>query len=171
MPTLNWIGKEAVVNHHLQVPFRLLKDVPALSCGDPGSGNLIVQGDNLVALKALLPYYAGQVKCVCIDPPYNTGNEVRRLPAGARPARGRAHHRAADTLRDQGVMKPSIDPEDLVRRFNEDEAAWRNYGRKLELRHMLRPDSPLPEEVLDYLDWLEAERECREIPCIGRVIR
>ena len=75
MPTLNWIGKEAVVNHHLQVPFRLLKDVPALSCGDPGSGNLIVQGDNLVALKALLPYYAGQVKCVCIDPPYNTGNE------------------------------------------------------------------------------------------------
>ena len=75
MPTLNWIGKEAVVNHHLQVPFRLLKDVPALSCGDPGSGNLIVQGDNLVALKALLPYYAGQVKCISIDPPYNTGNE------------------------------------------------------------------------------------------------
>lgn len=75
MPTLNWIGKEAVVNHHQQVPFRLLKDVPDLACGDPGSGNLIVQGDNLAALKALLPYYAGQVKCVYIDPPYNTGNE------------------------------------------------------------------------------------------------
>jgi site-specific DNA-methyltransferase (adenine-specific)/adenine-specific DNA-methyltransferase len=75
MPTLNWIGKEAVVNHHMQVPFRLLKDVPDLACGDPGSGNLIVQGDNLAALKALLPYYAGQVKCVYIDPPYNTGNE------------------------------------------------------------------------------------------------
>jgi adenine-specific DNA-methyltransferase len=75
MPTLNWIGKEAVVNHHLQVPFHLLKDVPDLACGDPGSGNLIVQGDNLVALKALLPYYAGQVKCIYIDPPYNTGNE------------------------------------------------------------------------------------------------
>jgi len=59
MPTLNWIGKEAVVNHHQQVPFRLLKDVPDLACGDPGSGNLIVQGDNLEALKALLPYYAG----------------------------------------------------------------------------------------------------------------
>ncbi len=58
MPTLNWIGKEAVVNHHHQVPFHLLKDVPELSCGDPGTGNLIVQGDNLVALKALLPYYA-----------------------------------------------------------------------------------------------------------------
>jgi site-specific DNA-methyltransferase (adenine-specific)/adenine-specific DNA-methyltransferase len=75
MPTLNWIGKEAVVNHHQHVPFHLLKDVPELACGDPGSGNLIVQGDNLVALKALLPYYAGQVKCIYIDPPYNTGNE------------------------------------------------------------------------------------------------
>ena len=75
MPTLNWIGKEAVVNHHLQVPFHLLKDVPELACGEPGNGNLIVQGDNLVALKALLPYYAGQVKCIYIDPPYNTGNE------------------------------------------------------------------------------------------------
>lgn len=75
MPTLNWIGKEAVVNHHHQVPFHLLKDVPELSCGDPGTGNLIVEGDNLVALKALLPYYAGQVKCIYIDPPYNTGNE------------------------------------------------------------------------------------------------
>lgn len=75
MPTLNWIGKDAVVKHHQQVPFHLLKDVPDLACGDPGSGNLIVQGDNLVALKALLPHYAGQVKCVCIDPPYNTGNE------------------------------------------------------------------------------------------------
>ncbi len=75
MPTLNWIGKEAVVNHHLEVPFRMLKDVPELGCGDPGSGNLIVEGDNLVALKALLPYYRGKVKCICIDPPYNTGNE------------------------------------------------------------------------------------------------
>jgi len=75
MATLNWIGKEAVVNHHLQVPFHLLKDVPDLACGEPGDGNLIVQGDNLVALKALLPYYAGQVKCIYIDPPYNTGNE------------------------------------------------------------------------------------------------
>ncbi|MBI5781502.1 MAG: site-specific DNA-methyltransferase [Rhodocyclales bacterium] len=77
MPTLSWIGKEAVVNHHRAVPFHLLKDVPELSCGAPGSGNLIVQGDNLVALKALLPYYAGQVKCIYIDPPYNTGVDER----------------------------------------------------------------------------------------------
>ena len=76
MPTLNWIGKEAVVKHHKEVPFRLLEPVPELSCGDgAASGNLIVQGDNLHALKALLPRYAGQVKCIYIDPPYNTGNE------------------------------------------------------------------------------------------------
>ncbi|MBI3524194.1 MAG: site-specific DNA-methyltransferase [Betaproteobacteria bacterium] len=77
MPTLNWIGKDAVVKHHKEVPFRLLEPVPELSCGENGnsSGNLIVQGDNLHALKALLPRYAGQVKCIYIDPPYNTGNE------------------------------------------------------------------------------------------------
>lgn len=75
MPTLDWIGKEAVVKHHRDVPYRLLEPVPELSCGDAESGNLIVQGDNLLALKALLPRYAGKVKCIYIDPPYNTGNE------------------------------------------------------------------------------------------------
>lgn len=75
MPTLDWIGKKAVTNHHREIPFRLLKCDEKLSVGDPGSGNLLVQGDNLHALKALLPYYAGQVKCIYIDPPYNTGNE------------------------------------------------------------------------------------------------
>lgn len=75
MPSLNWIGKDAVVKHHQDVPFRLLEPVVKLSCGDVASGNLIVQGDNLHALQALLPRYAGQVKCIYIDPPYNTGNE------------------------------------------------------------------------------------------------
>ncbi len=75
MPTLNWIGKQAVASHHKEVPFRLVEPVPQLSAGDVESGNLIVQGDNLLALKALLPRYAGQVKCIYIDPPYNTGNE------------------------------------------------------------------------------------------------
>ncbi len=76
MPTLNWIGKDAVVRHHRDVPFRLLEPVSALSGNaDRDDGNLIVQGDNLHALKALLPRYAGQVKCIYIDPPYNTGNE------------------------------------------------------------------------------------------------
>lgn len=75
MPTLNWIGKDAVVNHHREVPYHLLRCDEKLSVGESGSGNLLVQGDNLLALKALLPYYAGQVKCIYIDPPYNTGDE------------------------------------------------------------------------------------------------
>jgi site-specific DNA-methyltransferase (adenine-specific)/adenine-specific DNA-methyltransferase len=75
MPTLEWIGKKAVLNHHREVPYHLLKCDKNLSLGDPDSGNLLVQGDNLIALKALLPYYAGKVKCIYIDPPYNTGNE------------------------------------------------------------------------------------------------
>ena len=75
MPTLDWIGKQAVVNHHREVPTRLLHCDGALSAGDPDAGNLLVEGDNLEALKALLPYYAGKVKCIYIDPPYNTGSE------------------------------------------------------------------------------------------------
>src|SRR3989344_945473 len=73
MPTLDWIGKQAVVNHDKDVPFRLLKRDPKLSVGD--SQNLLIKGDNLEALKALMPYYIGKVKCIYIDPPYNTGNE------------------------------------------------------------------------------------------------
>ncbi len=75
MPTLDWIGKKAVVNHHREVPYRLIHCDKDKSHGDPDAGNLLVQGDNLEALKALLPYYAGKVKCIFIDPPYNTGNE------------------------------------------------------------------------------------------------
>jgi adenine-specific DNA-methyltransferase len=75
MPTLTWRGKDAVLNHHLAVPYHVLKCDAEKSAGEAGSGNLIVEGDNLVALKALLPYYKGQVKCIYIDPPYNTGNE------------------------------------------------------------------------------------------------
>lgn len=75
MPTLDWIGKSAVVNHHLQVPYRLIHCERGESVGAVGDGNLLVEGDNLHALKALLPYYAGKVKCIFIDPPYNTGNE------------------------------------------------------------------------------------------------
>ena len=57
MPSLNWIGKEAVVGHHHTVPVHLLRDVPALACGDPGSGNLVVQGNNPAVPKTLLPRY------------------------------------------------------------------------------------------------------------------
>lgn len=81
MPTLNWIGKEKVVNHHRDVPFRVLEHQYGFSAEtgetkEPTeSGNMIIHGDNLEALKALLPEYEGKVKCVFIDPPYNTGNE------------------------------------------------------------------------------------------------
>lgn len=74
MPTLNWIGKEAVVNHDKEVPFRLLRKVKSASVGE-NSQNLIIHGDNLEALKALMPFYVGKIKCIYIDPPYNTGNE------------------------------------------------------------------------------------------------
>lgn len=74
MPTLNWIGKDKVVTHHNDVPFRVLDK--QYTFGDtPDSGNMIIHGDNLEALKALLPKYEGKIKCIYIDPPYNTGNE------------------------------------------------------------------------------------------------
>src|SRR5208283_3686926 len=111
MPVLDWIGKKAVVNHHREVPYRLIHCDKDKSVGDPDAGNLLVKvascktpfsgnqngigwstntnrsanpvlfckflkGDNLEALKALLPYYAGKVKCIYIDPPYNIGNEA-----------------------------------------------------------------------------------------------
>jgi adenine-specific DNA-methyltransferase len=74
MPELYFKGKEFVYNHHLTVPYRPLETHPDKSVGED-SGNLIIHGDNLHALKALLPHYAGKVDCIFIDPPYNTGNE------------------------------------------------------------------------------------------------
>ncbi|MDP9477958.1 MAG: site-specific DNA-methyltransferase [Actinomycetota bacterium] len=75
MPELNWIGKQHVVNHAEEVPFRLLRKQEKRSEGVADSGNMVIHGDNLEALKALLPYYQSRVKLVFIDPPYNTGNE------------------------------------------------------------------------------------------------
>lgn len=78
MPTLNWMGKEKVVNHHRDVPYRVLERMPekgVLDSRGSDCGNTIIHGDNLEALKALLPEYEGKIDCVYIDPPYNTGNE------------------------------------------------------------------------------------------------
>ena len=80
MPTLEWIGKDKVINHHQEVPFRVLDRVygfDAQGRQEVGidSGNAIIRGDNLEALKALLLRYEGRVDCIYIDPPYNTGNE------------------------------------------------------------------------------------------------
>lgn len=81
MPTLNWIGKDKIMTHHNDVPFHVLDHKYGFRSSNPddqsytGSGNMIIHGDNLMALKSLLPQYEGQIKCIYIDPPYNTGNE------------------------------------------------------------------------------------------------
>jgi len=80
MPTLHWIGKDKVINHHMDVPYKVLEHAYGFDNGkqtkeETKSGNKIIHGDNLEALKALLPEYEGRIKCIYIDPPYNTGNE------------------------------------------------------------------------------------------------
>ena len=72
MPTLDWIGKDKVINHHMDVPYRVLD---AQYTFGEDTGNMIIHGDNLEALKSLLPQYEGKIRCIYIDPPYNTGNE------------------------------------------------------------------------------------------------
>lgn len=81
MPTLNWIGKEKVINHHLEVPYKVLDrkysfDENGQHEEDNASENKIIRGDNLEALKALLPQYEGRIKCIYIDPPYNTAKST-----------------------------------------------------------------------------------------------
>lgn len=81
MPTLEWIGKDKVINHHQEVPFRVLErrysyDEAGQHAEDNGSENMIIHGDNLEALKALLPRYEGKIKCIYIDPPYNTAHST-----------------------------------------------------------------------------------------------
>ena len=81
MPTLNWIGKDKIVNHHQEVPFRILEHKYGFTAekgkieSETNSGNKIIHGDNLEALKSLLPEYEGKVDIIYIDPPYNTGKE------------------------------------------------------------------------------------------------
>jgi adenine-specific DNA-methyltransferase len=72
MPLLDWLNKPASLQTARHVPYRLLEAVPELGYGATPNHNLLIQGDNLEALKALLPLYAGRVKCIYIDPPYNT---------------------------------------------------------------------------------------------------
>ena len=84
MPTLEFKGKQHIYAHHLTVPYRPIEPDENRSCIPPTCGgikggtddNLIIHGDNLHALKALLPRYANRIKCIYIDPPYNTGNEA-----------------------------------------------------------------------------------------------
>jgi len=72
MPILNWLDRKQAIVEAQAVPYRLLETDSQFDYGDPDSTNMLIQGDNLEALKALLPYFAGQIKCIYIDPPYNT---------------------------------------------------------------------------------------------------
>jgi adenine-specific DNA-methyltransferase len=72
MPVLHWLDRDKHVKAAEAVPYRLLEADDAHSAGDPETSNMLIEGDNLEALKALLPYYAGRVECIFIDPPYNT---------------------------------------------------------------------------------------------------
>ena len=72
MPILHWLTRGEDIRAVTRVPYRLLEEESELSAGDADADNMLIQGDNLDALKALLPFYAGQVKCIYIDPPYNT---------------------------------------------------------------------------------------------------
>ena len=104
MPTLQFKGKNVIWNHHLSVPYHALEEVEELDYKpEQGAGNLIVEGDNLLALKALLPQYAGKVKCIYIDPPYNTGNE------------GWAYNDKVNSLMIKEWLGRTVDKEDLTR--------------------------------------------------------
>ena len=72
MPTLTWLTRNVDIRLAQKVPYRLLESVQDLSYGDEQTENMLIQGDNLEALKALLPYYTGRIKCIYIDPPFNT---------------------------------------------------------------------------------------------------
>ncbi|MEZ2692471.1 site-specific DNA-methyltransferase [Psychrobacter faecalis] len=72
MPILNWLNKEQALTTARDCPYRLVELVPELSYGESDTDNMLIQGDNLDALKALIPTHAGRVKCIFIDPPYNT---------------------------------------------------------------------------------------------------
>ena len=79
MPTLEWIGKDKVINHHQHVPFRVLEEKYTYNAEK--SDNMIIHGDNLEALKSLLPQYEGRIKCIYIDPPYNTAKSSEKNKA------------------------------------------------------------------------------------------
>jgi adenine-specific DNA-methyltransferase len=105
MPHLHFKGKTFVQNHHLAVPFHELIPVADKGLSEKPSlhDNLILQGDNLKALKALLPTYSGKVKCIYIDPPYNTGNE------------GWAYNDNVNSPMMQSWLGQTVDREDLTR--------------------------------------------------------
>lgn len=130
MPSLQFKGKVFVENHHLAVPFHELQPVRAKGLSEKASlhDNLIVEGDNLAALKALLPTYHGKVKCIYIDPPYNTGNE------------GWAYNDKVNSPMMREWLGRVVDREDLTRH---DKWCCMMLPRLKLLREMLRDDGAI----------------------------
>jgi adenine-specific DNA-methyltransferase len=130
MPTISFKGKPAVETLHLTIPYRQLTPDPATSHAEkPGlDGNIIVQGDNLLALKALLPAFAGKIKCIYIDPPYNTGNE------------GWAYNDNVNSPMHQEWLRQTVDREDLTRH---DKWLCMIWPRLRLLRELLREDGAI----------------------------
>lgn len=126
MPTLKWIGKKSVINHHNRIEYRVLECKEQI--GEPNSGNLIVKGDNLLALKALLPYYKGKVKMIYIDPPYNTGNTSW------------VYNDAMDAPQMRRWLDKTVDANDLSR---SDKWLCMMYPRLKLLREFLREDGAI----------------------------
>ena len=123
MPSLKWIGKKDIKNHHNEVKYHIIECKENI--GERDSGNMVVKGDNLVALKALLPYYGGKVKMIYIDPPYNTGNTSW------------VYNDAVDSPIIKKWLKKVVDKEDLSR---SDKWLCMIYPRLKLLHQFLRED-------------------------------
>ena len=130
MPSLKFKGKTFVDNHHLSVPFHELRPVASKGTGNRASlhDNLVVHGDNLAALKALLPTYHNKVKCIYIDPPYNTGNE------------GWAYNDNVNSPMMQDWLGKTVDRDDLTRH---DKWCCMMLPRLKLLRELLRRDGAI----------------------------
>ena len=130
MPSLQFKGKTFVDNHHLSVPFHELRPVAGKGIGKTASlhDNLIIHGDNLAALKALLPTYHNKVKCIYIDPPYNTGNE------------GWAYNDNVNSPMMQDWLGKTVDHDDLTRH---DKWCCMMLPRLKLLRELMRDDGAI----------------------------
>ena len=152
MPTLNWLTRNTDIQAAARVPYRLLEEAAELSAGAPDVGNMLIQGDNLEALKALLPFYAGQVKCIYIDPPYNTRSAFEHYDDNLEHSKWLAMmwprlELLRDLLAEDGSIWMSIDDNEahylkvvmdevFGRRNFIDTVVWRkNYSPKSSARH------------------------------------
>ena len=136
MPTLRFKGRETIWNHHLGVPYHALEAVEELGYRpEAGAGHVVVEGDNLLALKALLPQYAHKVGCIYIDPPYNTGNE------------GWAYNDRVNSPMIKDWLHKTVDREDLTRH---DKWLCMMVPRLQLLKELLRDDGVLIVSIDDH---------------------